>query len=388
MGTSVRAHGRVLLVDDEEILLHAFRRILTDAGYDVVTASDGGEAAACVAASSFDAIVSDIAMPALTGLEFLRVVRERDLDVPVILMTANPSVATAAQAIQLGVLAYLSKPIDAAEMTATIARAVHMHQLARIKREALDYLKSAGPWMGDRAGLEVHFSSALDTFWMAYQPIVSWSARKVFAFEALLRPTVAALPHPGAVIAAAERLGRLHDLGRRLRDHAADTVVDAAEVPSVFVNLHTQDLLDERLFALDVPLSRMAERVVLEITERESVDHVPDLRERVQRLRSMGFRIAVDDLGADYAGLTSFAQLEPDIVKIDMSLVRDVDKEPTKQRLIGSILTLCREMDIQVVCEGVETEPERDALLRLGCDLFQGYFFARPGRPFPTATFG
>jgi EAL domain-containing protein (putative c-di-GMP-specific phosphodiesterase class I) len=151
----------------------------------------------------------------------------------------------------------------------------------------------------------------------------------------------------------------------------------------LFVNLHPRDLEDDDLVAPDAPLARIARQVVLEITERASVESISDLRNRVARLRETGYRIAVDDLGAGYAGLTSFALLEPEIVKIDMTLVRDVDRQPVKQRLIGSITSLCREMGIMVVGEGVETAAERDMLVELGCDLFQGYFISKPEKPFP-----
>jgi len=107
---------------------------------------------------------------------------------------------------------------------------------------------------------------------------------------------------------------------------------------------------------------------------------------RMEQLRGMGYRIAVDDLGAGYAGLTSFAQLEPEVVKVDMSLVRGVDASATKQKLLGSIIGLCHDLDIQIIAEGIETEAERDTVVRLGGDLCQGYLFARPGKPFPVAT--
>jgi EAL domain-containing protein (putative c-di-GMP-specific phosphodiesterase class I) len=100
----------------------------------------------------------------------------------------------------------------------------------------------------------------------------------------------------------------------------------------------------------------------------------------------VGFRIAVDDLGAGYAGLTSFALLEPEIVKLDMSLVRAVHRSQTKQKVIRSMASLCRDMGMLVVAEGVETVEERDTLLDLGCDLLQGFLLARPGKPFPAVT--
>ncbi len=151
----------------------------------------------------------------------------------------------------------------------------------------------------------------------------------------------------------------------------------------LFVNLHVTDLMDPWLSAPEAPLSKIAHRVVLEVTERSSLDEVKDVRARVAALREMGFRIAVDDLGAGYAGLTSFTLLEPEIVKLDMTLVRDVHRNSTKQKVIRSMTALAQDMGMTVVAEGVETTEERDTLIDLDCDLLQGFLFARPGRPFP-----
>ncbi len=100
--------------------------------------------------------------------------------------------------------------------------------------------------------------------------------------------------------------------------------------------------------------------MVLEITERAALDRIHELQSRVTRLRALGYRIAIDDLGAGYAGLTSFAQLEPEVVKVDMSLVRGIDSSAVKQKLVRSIIALCTELGIQLVAEGIETPAERD----------------------------
>jgi len=100
----------------------------------------------------------------------------------------------------------------------------------------------------------------------------------------------------------------------------------------------------------------------------------------------LGFQIALDDLGSGYAGLTSFTLLEPEFVKLDMSLVRDVHFSPTKQKIIRSMVRLCKDLGRQIIAEGVESLAERDQLIELGCDLLQGYLFARPGRPFPVVV--
>jgi EAL domain-containing protein (putative c-di-GMP-specific phosphodiesterase class I) len=154
------------------------------------------------------------------------------------------------------------------------------------------------------------------------------------------------------------------------------------------VNLHSADLADKTLVGPGSPLLPFASRVVLEITERATLEGVDAVEKRIAELREMGFRIAIDDLGAGYAGLTSFAMLEPDIVKLDMTLVRDVEKTPVKAKLIQSLCAVCRDLNVTVVAEGIETVPERDCLIDLGCDLLQGYLLARPGPAFPPFSWG
>jgi len=378
--------ARVLIADDEVALLRSYARILTAAGHEVVTASDGKAAAGMLEDASFDVILSDIMMPGLTGIDLLRAVRERDLDVPVIIMTANPALDTAMQALEQGAMRYLQKPIERELLEGTVARAVKLHQLARMKREALDYLKTNSARVGDRAGLETVFIRALRSIYVAVQPVVSVKERKVYGYEALVRCREPAVPNPGALLAAAEKLGSLVDLGRSIRIRAAAVAAELAPGEALFVNLHARDLLDDTLYSPHSELSKVANRVILEMTERASMDEVDDVRERAARLRKLGFRIAVDDLGAGYAGLTSFANLEPEVVKIDMGLVRGVHGEVTKQRLIRTLVGLCKEMGIQIVAEGVERAEERDMLISLGCDLLQGYLFARPDRPFPQVS--
>ena len=378
--------GNILLVDDEPAIARGYARLLTLAGYHVETANDGKEAAARTRACSYDAIVSDITMPEMSGLAFLRSVREHDLDVPVILMTGGPAIESAMQALEHGALRYLIKPVEPKHLEEVVARAVRLHKMAKIKREALELFHLEGKHLGDRAGLEVRFANALATLWVAYQPIVSWSGQSVFAYEALVRNEEATLRSPQDLFEAADRLGRLRELGRMIRDRVASKVGDLPAPGLVFVNVHAGELEDDSLYSSSGPLSAHASRVILEITERAPLERINDVSGRVAQLRAMGYRIAVDDLGAGYAGLTSFAQLEPEVVKVDMSLIRGLDRSPTKQKLVHSIVGLCRGLGIQMIAEGIETEEERDALVNLGGDLCQGYLFARPGRAFPVAV--
>ncbi|HVY46534.1 MAG TPA: EAL domain-containing protein [Minicystis sp.] len=375
---------KILIADDEVPLAKSFARVLGAAGFDVVTVADGNAAVEALKHQDFDVILSDIQMPGVSGVELLRLVREHDLDVPVVLMTADPRVETAAEAVELGALQYLVKPIANEVLFKSMERATKLHLMARMKRESLKLLGQLDRAAGDRAGLEASFDRMLETMWVAFQPIVAANGRAAFGYEALLRSNEPSLPHPGAVIEAAERLARLPELGRRIRFLVAEAAAKLEGDALLFVNLHTRDLADPDLLGDAQPLTAIASRVVLEITERAALDDIKDVRARVASLRALGFRIAVDDLGAGYAGLTSFALLEPEFVKFDMSLVRGVHTSPLRQKLIGSMSALCREMGMRVVAEGIETTEERDTVIGLGCDLLQGFLLGRPGRPFPT----
>lgn len=377
--------ARVLVVDDEPTLRRGLIRMLTRLGYAVTEALSGEHAVELAQSSRFDVIVTDIVMPGMDGIELLRKVRGFDLDLPVILITGMPDVRTAIQAVDYGAFKYLLKPVDEVDLATVVDRAVTLSRIARVRREAADALGQTAMLLSDRAGLEAKFSRAIDSLWIAYQPIVSAQDGHVFGYEGLLRTREPALPHPCAVIDAAERLHRLPELGQSVRERAAEPLLSRGAGPTLFVNLHPSDLADPALRAADAPLSKIAHRVVLEVTERTSLDHVVDVRRRVAELREMGFRIALDDLGSGYAGLASLATLEPEIVKLDMVLIRDVHCSATKQKLVGSMTALCKDMGIIIVAEGVEKHEERVALIELGCDLLQGFLFAEPGPAFPDS---
>jgi EAL domain-containing protein (putative c-di-GMP-specific phosphodiesterase class I) len=375
--------AEVLVVDDEPVTARGYARSLAAGGYKVSVAHDGREAAALAKGRQFDAIVSDIAMPDMDGLALLRAIRETDLDVPMIFMTGSPALESALAAIEYGAFRYLVKPIAPETMMDAVARAVGVHKLARVRREAALVRELEGKPIGDRAGLEARFASAIEKLWVAAQPIISWSGRSIFAYETLLRTEEPTLRSPLDFFDAAERLGKAAELGRIIRQHVVHQLKDLPPGAHLFVNLHPADLEDEELYSDDGALTPFASQVVLEITERAALDRIHELQSRVTRLRALGYRIAIDDLGAGYAGLTSFAQLEPEVVKVDMSLVRGIDSSAVKQKLVRSIIALCTELGIQLVAEGIETPAERDMLVTLGGDLCQGYLFARPGRGYP-----
>ena len=369
--------GRVLVVDDEVLLQELFANVLDEAGWHVDVARNGDEALELLAARKYDVVLSDIDMPRMNGLQLLRAVRARDLDLPVLLVTGHPRVESAVQALEQGAHRYLLKPVAVDVLTEAVGAAARLHRVATLKRQMLAHLGADDRLLADRAGLETSFESGLRSLRLVYQPIVWATNGTVYGYEALVRTSEVRLPHPGVLFDVAERLNRVHELGRAVRSKAAE-FLRLGGIPVAFVNVHAGELTDDALLLPDAPLSRLARSVVLEITERQSIEGVPDLRERIKALRALGYRLAIDDLGAGYAGLTTFTTLEPNVVKLDMALIRGCDHEPMKQQLIRSMATLCRELGALVVAEGIETEAERDTVVGLGCDLLQGFLLGRP----------
>ena len=132
-----RSLGRILVVDDHQALLHAMSRMLTTVGYEVSTAANGMRAVDLLAKGTFDVVLSDLDMPGMNGIQCLQAIRRRDSDVPVVLMTGNPDLKTAALAVEYGALQYLVKPVKMDELRQIVARAVGLNKIAQLKRAAL-----------------------------------------------------------------------------------------------------------------------------------------------------------------------------------------------------------------------------------------------------------
>lgn len=356
--------GRILLVDDEPLLLRAFSRVLTRAGHETLHAQSGETALALATTQKLDGALVDIGLPGAGGLEVMAALHRHDPTLPVVLMTGAPTLQTAIEAVGTGALRYLCKPIEASALQEVARQVVAARRRQPLERTSVD------------AGERLQLTRALEQLYMVFQPIVRPERRELYAYEALVRTREPSVPHAGAFIDLAQRCGAIGELGRAVRRSVA--AAGAGVAARLFVNLHPADLLDDDLYDAEAPLSRLARRVVLEVTERAGLEAIADLAPRLARLRALGYRVAIDDLGEGYAGLTSLARVEPDFVKLDMSLVRGLDRNPAQRHIIRSTVQLCRELGAEVIAEGVETEAEREALVGLGCELLQGYLFGRP----------
>jgi EAL domain-containing protein (putative c-di-GMP-specific phosphodiesterase class I) len=215
---------------------------------------------------------------------------------------------------------------------------------------------------------------------MAFQPILDSSTRSVYAYEALVRGAngegageVIARLRPEQMyrfdqtcrvkaIATAARLG----LKARL---SINFIPNAVYEPSTCIRL-TLAAAERCRFDTD--------RLIFEVTESERIRDTQHVVRIIKDYQNRGFKTAIDDFGAGYAGLNLLAEFQPDIVKLDMALIRDIDKDRVRRSIMAGVIMTCRELGCEILAEGVESAEEYRALRAMGITLFQGYAFARP----------
>jgi len=372
---SVAPPLRVLVVDDDRASRMLLGLMIRKAGFAATTVASVAEAETVMEAETFDVVVSDINLEGESGLQFLARRRELDPELPFVLVTGSPELETAVSALNLGAFRYLLKPVQGEELETAIRRAGMARSFARLQREALEAVRAEDAL---RSQGQAQLEAALGGLWMAWQPILAAHGSALFAYEALLRTDEAALSRPDHFLAGAQQYGRLQELGRRVRATVAAQLPAFPAEALAFVNIVPSDLNDPELTDPEAPLSAHAHRVVLEVTERSQLDSAAGAR--VRQIRQLGYRLAVDDLGAGYSGLSSIMQLEPDFVKLDRSLVRDLHESGARRAIVESLVALSRTMGTTVVAEGVELREEAAVLWELGVPLTQGYLFGRPLR--------
>lgn len=223
------------------------------------------------------------------------------------------------------------------------------------------------------AGLDFEFS-------MAFQPIVNIRTREVYAYEALVRgpnseSAVEVFSHVDdsnryrfdqSCRVKAVRLAAALDMQAML---SINFMPNAVYRPELCIRT-TLDAAETYGFPID--------RIMFEITEGERVDDHAHVRGIVEHYRQRGFKTAIDDFGAGYAGLNLLAEIRTDLLKLDMALIRDIDRDRVRQAIVRGIVQVCDELATTVIAEGVETPAELDVLKSFGIELFQGYLFARP----------
>ena len=218
---------------------------------------------------------------------------------------------------------------------------------------------------------------------VVFQPIVDLQRKRTFAVEALARCKIPGLESPVRLFEDAVANGYCGRLGRLIREQ---TVQTCGDVP-VFTNVHPDELTQRWIVRPDDPIYSHQNDVYLEITEAVPFSHFELCVSMLREIQSRGsVHLVVDDLGAGYSNLQRIVDLAPAIVKLDMLLVRGIDQQVRKQRLVKSIVSMCVDQGARVVAEGIETVAELDAVIAAGVHFGQGYLLARPAFPTPAIT--
>ncbi len=217
-------------------------------------------------------------------------------------------------------------------------------------------------------------------FEYAYQPIVEISTRSIYAHEALVRGPEG--QSAASVLAAVNDSNRYQfDQACRVRAVAGAARLGMREKLSInFLPnaVYRPEVCIRTTFAAATAHDFPIDHIIFEVTEGERVQDRPHLVNIFREYRRFGFSTAIDDFGAGYAGLNLLSEYQPDVVKIDMDLVRGVDQNVPRQAIILGIVQICKSLGIRVLAEGVETRGERDFLISAGIDLMQGYWFCKP----------
>jgi EAL domain-containing protein (putative c-di-GMP-specific phosphodiesterase class I) len=219
-------------------------------------------------------------------------------------------------------------------------------------------------------------------FSMAFQPIVDLSRGAVFAHEALVRGPAG--QSAGTVLAKISEANRyVFDQQCRVKAiELATRLGMAASGACLSINFMPNAVYEPRACIRTTLATAMRtgfplDRIIFEFTEDERLDtaHILNI---LRTYHAMGFKTAIDDFGAGYAGLNLLAKYQPDIVKLDMDLIRDIDRDRARRSVVSHLLAMLADLGVRPVCEGVETEGELNALRDLGVELVQGYAIARP----------
>jgi EAL domain-containing protein (putative c-di-GMP-specific phosphodiesterase class I) len=219
-----------------------------------------------------------------------------------------------------------------------------------------------------------------------YQPVVDILDKRVIGYEALTRLLQNEFRTPDQLFKAAHESGALWPLERLCRSRALENLPSREPEQLLFLNIEPDSMHDPQLRAPDflkqMELAGLGPTdVVLEVTEHAAVRDFAALRRVLEQLRALGFRLAMDDVGSGYAGLKSIAEMKPDYLKIDMSLVRDLHLHPIKRELIATIRRFSESTGIAIIAEGVESEAELESLSDVGVRCAQGFLFAEPDSP-------
>ncbi len=359
----------ILLVDDEIDFAAVMAMRLQLRGYEVSIAHNGEEAL-IKARGKPELILLDVMMPLMNGYETCSKLRQDNetKNIPIIMLTAkNISSKDKVEGLQMGADDYIIKPFEIEELFARIEALLRRSGLSEEMNEC-------------KTSLIEEFKSIVwkESVEITFQPIFYLNPRNLFAYEVLTHgPKHSQLENPEKLFQCALDCGMFLELETMYRKKALKKINGLTDKKLFFFNTSPY-IIESEKFKEIISLYDKPEQIGLEITERAEIKNFPLYCQTLNSIRSLGFKIALDDVGNGYSSLDSVAEIELNYVKIDSTMVRDIAASPKKQNLVKAILQFCRQSKIISIGEGIETEDELHTLIDLGVEAGQGYLLGRP----------
>lgn len=217
-----------------------------------------------------------------------------------------------------------------------------------------------------------------------FQPIISLNQGTTLGYEALARGPVNSYFHtPTILFSYAQEIGSLISLEKLSQRKAIQRLANLRPEQKIFINLSSQtissaDLISESFLELLQEKKLSPNNIVFEITERNSIQNFNNFNKLMSTLKNKGFSFAIDDAGAGYSSMQAIAELQPNFIKLDKSLVTGINNAPIKEALVEAFVTFSKRINSALIAEGIETREELYTLIKLGVDYGQGYFLGKP----------
>ncbi|HXA29070.1 MAG TPA: EAL domain-containing protein [Candidatus Angelobacter sp.] len=385
---SVSAPLRVLVADDEETLREALGDLIrTDPGLQLVAiAADAREAADMAEATRPDIALIDVRMPG-GGVSAVQAIRVRSPRTRVLALSASGSPGDVLEMLRAGAAGYLVKGTAPGEVLDAVHRVAAGQ--SPLSPEIADSIVHglADRLQADAAEAEARERRIAlidtlingDALQIAFQPILELRSRQVTGVEALSRFQVLPARPPDQWFAEAAALGRGVELEVAALRQAAKHRAQLPQAWFLSVNISPAVLVSQ---AGQRALADLASGgLVVEVTEHAPVDDYERLAIAVRGLRQLGVRLAVDDVGAGFASLRHILKLDPQVLKLDISLCNGVSGDRARQALATALISFAHSIGAEVVAEGIETDEDLETLVELGVEFGQGWLLGRPAPP-------
>jgi EAL domain-containing protein (putative c-di-GMP-specific phosphodiesterase class I)/DNA-binding NarL/FixJ family response regulator len=383
----------VLIADDEPLVRTFLGELLNDSlQFEVVASAASADEAIELAARLLPSLaLLDVKMPG-GGARATRGILDCSPNTRIVVLSAFDDDAVALEMIRAGAVSYIVKGAPPEEIVETAIRSaqgesVLSHQVSSgVIKQLAAHLVESDQAESAKRGLLERIQHMIDQrlFETLFQPIVRLEDNRIIGHEALTRFHNGHSHGPDLWFAEAEQVGLRLDL-ELVTAHAAVERFEAAEIEG-FLALNASP---ETLGNCSELIGRLGGgRLVIEVTEHSAIADYDALRPMFRALRDQGVRIAVDDAGAGFSSLRHVLQLEPNFIKLDVSLTQNIDHDRKRRALAAGMIGFANELGAEIVAEGIEAPAELDTLVELGVPFGQGFLVGRPEplRPAHTAA--